>query len=101
LTAAFDVFPTRSVICALRLRIRTTASLADDTRSLIWRASVNCSSRSASVTFGAFVFRRISNRCVRLTPPAVNLTAYCPGGACGPRVEPAHMISPGNSRALG
>ena len=47
------------------------------------------------------VLRPIVKRSVFVTPLAVSRTEYCPGGASGPRVLPAHMMSPGKSRAFG
>ena len=54
--------------------MRSTASWATVTLSLICLASVNCSTRSWSVTVGTFVLRTIANSCVFDTPCAVSVT---------------------------
>ena len=58
--------------------MRTTESFASDTLSLIRRASVNCSARSASVTSRTAVLREISIPCVRVSSPAFSRTEYWP-----------------------
>ena len=64
----------RSATWSFTDRIRMTASLACVTLSRICSASVNCSTRSASVTPARLGFREIVNDCVCVSPAAVSRT---------------------------